>query len=306
MHINSIFRPFLPLAVLVFGLILSTAGTAADEIKYKPFILAQSNADGDMSAIVNTVKNKLTAQGFKIAGQYSPYADTTILIVTSDTLRQHASQSKFGAFGAIQRVSITKTASGTQVSYTNPTYMSHVYRMNADLADVKAQLVAALGQEHEYGSEEGLDKDELRGYHYKMFMPYFYDRLELAEHGSHQAAVERIEKLLATKKGGVGKVYRVDLPGKEETVIGVSLAGPGDNDCSGDQYIMSRIDFKQLKASGHLPYEILISKGDVYALYAEFRIAINFPDLSMIGSNSFASIMCAPSAIQEALTGISK
>ena len=72
-------------------------------------------------------------------------------------------------------------------------------------------------------------------------------------------------------------------------------------DCSGDKYIMSKIDFKALKSTGHLPYEVVISKGTVYALPAEFRIALSFPDLSMMGSNSFASIMCAPTAINEAL-----
>ena len=65
---------------------------------------------------------------------------------------------------------------------------------------------------------------------------------------------------------------------------------------------MERIDFKPLKSSGHLPYEMVVSGGKVYALPAEFRIAINFPDLSMIGSNRFASIMCAPGSIEEALT----
>jgi hypothetical protein len=65
---------------------------------------------------------------------------------------------------------------------------------------------------------------------------------------------------------------------------------------------MDQIDFKKLKSTGHLPYEVVISKGTVYALPAEFRIAISFPDLSMMGSNSFASIMCSPTAIHEALT----
>jgi len=91
------------------------------------------------------------------------------------------------------------------------------------------------------------------------------------------------------------------MAGKDETVIGVSMSGPGDLDCSGDKYIMGKIDFKKLKSTGHLPYEIVISKGSVYALPAEFRIALSFPDLSMMGSNSFASIMCAPTAINEAL-----
>ena len=37
------------------------------------------------------------------------------------------------------------------------------------------------------------------------------------------------------------------------------------------------------------------------ALYARFRIAISFPDLSMMGANSFMNIMKSPEAIREAL-----
>ncbi|MCW9039002.1 MAG: hypothetical protein OQJ76_00765, partial [Rhodospirillales bacterium] len=67
-------------------------------------------------------------------------------------------------------------------------------------------------------------------------------------------------------------------------------------------YIMSQIDFKPLRSSAHLPYEMLVSGGKVYALYARFRIAINFSDLSMMGSNSFMSIMECPTTIERALT----
>jgi hypothetical protein len=45
-----------------------------------------------------------------------------------------------------------------------------------------------------------------------------------------------------------------------------------------------------------------VSDNKVYALYARFRIAINFPDLKMVGSNSFVNIMCAPNAIEDALS----
>jgi len=155
----------------------------------------------------------------------------------------------------------------------------------------------------EFGPDEGVAAKKLRDYQYKWLMPYFDDRLELADYGNQQIAINKVEAAMsAGNKGGVKKVYRIDLAGKEETVIGVSMAGPGNLDCSGDKYIMDKIDFKKLKSTGHLPYEVVISKGVVYALPAEFRIAISFPDLSMMGSNSFASIMCAPTAIQEALS----
>lgn len=46
---------------------------------------------------------------------------------------------------------------------------------------------------------------------------------------------------------------------------------------------------------------MLVSGNKMYALYARFRIAVNFPDLKMMGANSFFKIMCAPDAIEGAL-----
>jgi len=287
--------------LVLFALGFLIAGVSVAENTLKPFVMA-SISKGDVTTIAQNTKQKLTKAGFEIAGEYSPYTDTQIVIVTNDRLKKHAAQSEHGAYGAAQRVTITKTGDEVQVAFTNPVYMANVYRMKEDLQDVRKALAAALGDKGEYGPEDGLTKEDLREYHYKFLMPYFYDRLELASYKSYEQALEKVEQGLAKGKGGAKKVYRIDIPGKKESVFGVSLSGPKDVDCSGDKYIMERIDFKKTKSSGHLPYELIVTGGNVYALYAEFRIASNFPDLSMIGSNSFASIMCAPTAIQDALT----
>ncbi|MFO7603151.1 MAG: hypothetical protein R6X06_04965 [Gammaproteobacteria bacterium] len=287
---------------IIAGLLfLFAAGGVVAETLHKPFIQATA-IDGDVAQVVTTVKQKLTDAGFEVVGEVSPYADTTIVVITNDALKANAALTEYGVFGAAQRVTVTSAATGIQVGYTNPVYMAHAYRMEQDLADVAAALGSALGHQGEYGPEKGLSAEALRKYHYKFLMPYFYNRLHLASHKSYEAAIATLEKNLAARAGGVAKVYRVDLPGMEKTVIGVHMSGPENNDCSGDQYIMSRIDFKEVKSSGHLPYEIVVSGKNIYALPAEFRIAISFPDLSMMGSNSFASIMCAPNAIEEALT----
>lgn len=288
--------------LMVGASLLYAASSIAADIKLKTYILAERKT-GDVAAITVATKTKLSKAGFEIVGEYSPYDTATILIVTNNGLKENAANSDFGAFGATQRVTITRSGNEVQVAFTNPTYMSHVYRMKSDLADVTSKLKSALGDQGEFGPDEGVTVKDLRDYQYKWLMPYFDDRLELADYGNQQIAIEKVEAILAkNNKSGVKKVYRIDIAGKEETVIGVSMAGPDDLDCSGDKYIMDKIDFKKLKSTGHLPYEVVISKGSVYALPAEFRIAISFPDLSMMGSNSFMSIMCAPLAIQEALT----
>lgn len=272
------------------------------ETLLKTFILAETKT-GEMTTIVNETRDKLTGAGFEVVGEYSPYSDATIIIVTNDALKQNAAASEFGAFGAMQRVTVTKVKDQIQVAFTNPTYQSHAYRMQSDLSDVASQLKQALGDQGEYGPDKGLTTKKLRKYHYKWLMPYFDDRIGLMTYKTYEEAIEKVEAALQSdNKGGAKKVYRIDVPGKQETVVGVSLSGPDNVECSGDQYIMDRIDFKDIKSTGHLPYEIVISGNKVYMLPAEFRIAISFPDLSMIGSNSFASIMCAPDAIQTALT----
>ncbi|MGB5304643.1 MAG: hypothetical protein WBO57_00205, partial [Gammaproteobacteria bacterium] len=72
----------------------------------------------------------------------------------------------------------------------------------------------------------------------------------------------------------------------------------------GDEFVMSRIDKSRPRHTAHLPYEIVVSDGTAYALYARFRIAINWPHLPMVASKTggtFMSIMCSPGAIEEAL-----
>ncbi|MEN8800686.1 MAG: hypothetical protein ABF297_01805 [Thiogranum sp.] len=265
-----------------------------------PFVLA-STSSGEVGSVSSEVKSKLTGSGFEIVGEYSPYDGAHIVVVTNDTMKEHAAKSDFGAYGAIARVSITRNGDVTEVVYTNPEYTAAAYRMAGDMADIRAQLAGALGAEKDFGSEKKLTAAKLRKYHYKFAMPYFDDQSELAKYGSQAEAVQAVEDSLAAGKGATAKVYRVDIPGKDETIFGVALKGEDSEDCSSDQYIMGKIDNSSPRHTAHLPYEIVVSDGVPYALSAKFRIAINWPHLSMMGEGSFMSIMCAPDSIEKAL-----
>lgn len=279
--------------------LLFTAGAQAAET-YKPFVLAYKTG-GDMNTVVEEVKQKLTAGGFEIVGTYVPYETATIIAITNDAIKQTAAKTEMGGFGAAQRVTVTRVNNEMQISYTNPTYMAHAYRMDGDLKGVTAQLQQVLGKQEEYGPAEALSAKELRKYHYMFGMEYFDEPSELADYKSYDEAVQKVEDALAKGAGGVTKVYRIDIPGKKQTVFGVAMKGEGDKKYMDDAYIMSEIDFKPLRSTGHLPYEMLVVDDKVYALYARFRIAINFPDLSMMGKHSFMNIMDSPDAIKEAL-----
>lgn len=282
-------------AVLLFG---ATNALAADVI-LKPFVLASKGAGTVVEKVAQT-KAALTAAGFTVVGDYSPYPETEILIVTSDALKKNAEASEHGGYGAVQRVSVTKAGNDVQVSYTNPIYMANVYRMESDLSGVATGLAGALGKAEEFGAK-GMTAKQARKYHYMLGMEYFDEPSKLAEYGSYAEAVAAVDAKLAKNGNGVSKVYRVDIPGKKESVFGVALKGSGASKAMDDKFIMGEIDFRDLKSSAHLPYEFLVSDNKVYALYARFRIAISFPDLSMMGKNSFMNIMDSPEAIRLAL-----
>jgi hypothetical protein len=290
-------RTVIGLAAASAALIMNISLAQAEGLK--PFVLGTEPQKADPAQVAVDVKTALQAQGFEVVGSYDPYPNATVVVVTSGDLKAKASKSDFGGYGAIVRVAVTKVKDKVQVSFTNPPYWAAAYRMTDGLEDVKAKLEAALGKQKEFGSKNGLTEKELRKYKYTIGMEKF-DSLgdhKLAEYKSFQEAISAVEAGLATGKAGVTKVYRVDIPGKEEAVFGVAIVkGKG-----ADKYIMDYIDFGDVKSTAHLPYEILVSGNKVYHLYARFRIAISFPDLSMMGSNSFMSIMSAPGAIKDAL-----
>jgi hypothetical protein len=256
-----------------------------------------SRGPGALAPAAEAAKAKLEAAGFEVAGLYAPYPGAIVLAVTSAELKAAAAQSRFGAYAAAQRVSVTELGGEVQVAYTNPVYMAAGYRMKADLAPVAASLAAALGRLEEYGPKDGKSAKDLKGYHYMMGMEYFDDPVKLGKFETQAAALEAIEAGLAAGRGGARKVYRIDVPGSDETVFGVALS----EGCSSDAFIMKEIDFKPLRSTGHLPYDLVVSGGEVFSLHGRFRIAVNFPDLSMMGKNSFMGIRCAPGAIEGAL-----
>jgi hypothetical protein len=288
-------------AALCVALAVPAAALAGEEGRMKPFVLA-SKGPGEIARTVADTKVRLAAAGFAVAGSYSPYPDATVLVVTSDELKAAAAaEERFGAFGAVQRVTVTRIGDEVQVAWTNPRYMASAYQMRTDLAQVAAGLERALGAAEQFGPKDGKTAKELRGYHYMMGMPYFDEAWKLAAFPSQAAALEALEAGLAAGRGGTSKVYRVDVS-PDASVVGVALT----DGCGADAHVMKEIDFKPLRSTGHLPYEVVVEKGVVWALHAKFRIAVNFTDLSMMGDHSFMRIRCAPDSIEGALAAAAR
>ncbi len=304
----NIIKRIKSVAVLAAVLLLPLAGGVQAAEYFKPFVLA-SNGPGDFAAKVEETKAALTGAGFQILGAYSPYSNTfvdnaEVIVVTNDELKKTAAMSEYGGFAAPWRVAVTQVGNDIQVSYVNPIYLANAYRLKSDLNGVSAALKKALGEQETFGANKGKTARKLRKYHYTFGMEYFDDVYNLAEYDSHQQAVATVEKNLAAGLGGVTKVYRLDLPGKV-TVFGVARkAKDKDHEDMDEQHIMSVVDFGELKGTAYLPYEIMVDGNKVIALHMRFRMAVHYPDLKMMGSNSFMNIMPSPNAIYKALVAV--
>ena len=268
-----------------------------DGSKLRPFVLGLTTT-GDMAKIVTATKKRLTDAGFEVVGEYSPYNKATIIIVTNNTLKSQAAKSEFGGYGAAVRVSVTQASGKVQIAYTNPYYTHNIYRMNGNMSSVANDLAKTLGKQKVYGSNTGIAAGDLRDWHYMFGMPYFDDHITVSKGSSYASLVKTIDKNLTSGKSGASKVYRIDIPGKNETVFGVGIA-KGDG---ADRTVMGNIDVAGVKHSAHLPYEILVSDKKAYMLNGKFRIALSFPDLTM---GQFMAISGAPDATETTMKSIS-
>ena len=282
--------------VLLPALLLLSSVANAEQPWLKPYNMASQNS-GSMEEVAKSTASALSSGGFTVVGTLQPYAGATVIAVTNDALKKAAAKTDFGGYGAVIRVAVTKVGDKIQVSYVNPAWMAASFRMKSDLSAVNKQLASALGGGTPYGAENpGWKADQLDEFHFTVFMPYFDDPFELAEHDSYDAAIKAVEAGLAAGKGGTAKVFRVDIPGKKQTLFGVGLTKASG--VAGDEHIMKLIDGADMKQTAHLPYSMLVSEGNVYALHAKFSIANAFPDLDM---GTFFKINDAPDAIEAAL-----
>jgi len=292
-------------ALLAVTLALAAEASFAQEETYRPFVLASSGHSTLEDATQDTLE-RLESAGFSVAGQYSPVNGTNVIVVTSEELQAVATETGRGAYAAAQRIAASQTEAGVEVGFVNPLYIQHAYRLEGDLQAVYDSLTAALGFEAYCGAgNKKMTAAKLRKYNYMMGMQKFDDPSELGSFESHEAAVAAVEAGLAREGDGLTKVYRIDLPGGDQTLFGVGMKATGEEDKNIDEdYQLQIVDFEGCRKRAYLPYEILVSGGSVEALHMRFRMAVHFPNLSMMGKHGFTKLMPFPGAIEDALKSL--
>jgi hypothetical protein len=274
----------------------------------KPYILASTATD--MAVAKEQAKANLEEAGFTIAGEYMPVEDNSRwIIIVSHSELDKAVKSVGGltGFASTLRVGITTETAGVNISYTNPTYWGNAYfrddfpKVEVNYKAVSEAFKTALNsigtkKDSPFGSEEGVELEDLRNYQYMFSMPDFDDTKEFGDFDNYEAVIVQIEKSMKWGKPGVTLVYRHDIPGTKLSLFGFALSG-----ITGETNFMPKIDITSPKHTAFLPYEFLVMDNEVHMLHGRFRIALSFPDLTM---GTFTKIMSTPGNIEDLLKQI--
>lgn len=291
--------------LLVPALLLASTLSLAAET-YQPFVLASVN-ETTLEAQTEATIGALEQAGFTIAGQYAPLDNANVVVATNDELLDIASSSDRGGYAAGQRIGIAERNGKIEVVFVNPQYLQYAYRLEGDMKPVLERLSSALGNQESFGAEKKMTAKKLLKYNYMMGMQKFDDPSELGTFDSHEAAVNAVEAGLAREGDPLTLVYRIDLPGKNQTVFGVGMKATSDNEDEVDideSHQMAIVDFEGPSKIAYFPYEVLVNDNNIEALHMRFRMAVHFPDLSMMGAHGFTKLMSSPGATEDALEAL--
>lgn len=292
--------------VLVIG--LTTA--AGQEGNLQPYLLHQVTT-GNLTQTADQVAASLEAAGLQVLGRYQPAGDSLrlVLAITGDDLLAAVADGKPSAgFAAALRVAITRQDGQLVVSSQNPHYWANAYFQSdypavAGRIDAFTELLVKTlsgdqsGGGSAFGSDQDLDADDLRRYHYMFGMPYFEDLVELATFPSFDEAVATIEANLASSQVA-HQVFQVQVPGKAIRLYGIALGGE-----RGEGRFLPIIDIADQKHTAFLPYGLLVMDGEVVMLHGRFRIALSYPDLTMA---TFTKIMATPGDIKKMMQALTE
>ena len=284
--------------IIIVALFLAGWAHAAEGLQ--PYLLLDETR-GNSRVNLTELKEGLEEEGFVVLGSYEPAEDSRrkVLSFTHPKLLKVVSGLRETAgYFSVWRMALTEAETGTEISLQNPEYWGNAYLQDeypvaeSTVKELISRLLDAFGSGSSniaFGSSQEFSAGDLREYHYMFSMPYFEDQVELGEFESHNQALETIETNLRNSENCI-KVFRQTVKSQETVLYGIGLKG-----ATGEGHFLPIIDIAEHKHTAFLPYELLVNGKKVYMLHGRFRIAVSFPDLTMM---TFGKIMSTPGDIE--------
>lgn len=288
---------------IIFIILIVVTNLPAQNLQ--PYILA-ATSDAALSEVSEAVKTNLIAAGLDVIGEYSPAKDNNriVLIITCDELKEAVKTTGgLTGFASALRVALTDEDGTINISYTNPIYWGNAYFGNnynavqSNYFTVTEKISSALfklgdSKNIPFGTEDGLTEKSLRKYRYMFGMEKFENVAKLNEFDSFEDAVNAIDGKLANSEN---LIYSVEFPEEKLKLYGIAVGGE-----KGEEHFLPIIDISTPKHTAFLPYELLIVDKKAVIMHGRYRIALSFPDLTMM---TFSKIMSTPGDIKKTLKG---
>ena len=284
--------------IIIVALFLAGWAHAAEGLQ--PYLLLDETR-GNSRVNLTELKEGLEEEGFVVLGSYEPAEDSRrkVLSFTYPKLLKVVSGLRETAgYFSVWRMALTEAETGTEISLQNPEYWGNAYLQDeypvaeSTVKELISRILVAFGSgssNKAFGSSQKFSGEDLREYHYMFSMPYFEDQVELGEFESHNQALETIETNLRNSENCI-KVFRQTVKSQQTVLYGIGLKGN-----TGEGHFLPIIDIAEHKHTAFLPYELLVNGKKVYMLHGRFRIAVSFPDLTMM---TFGKIMSTPGDIE--------
>lgn len=249
----------------------------------------------------------LQTNSFTVLGSYSPSNKSTLKVIAftrTDLQEAVVKVADRGALAAVFKVGLVSLNGKITTSYTNPEYILRAYLRDdyniykGTFQKIDTDLKTAFSTiGREFKPFGGVVKAEnLKKYHYKIMMPYFTDPIMLNEFPSFEKGKKIIEDNLKAKKGETVLVYKLIFEKENIAIFGIGL----QNNVKGEAHFLPIIGENNIAA---MPYEIILQDKKATMLHGKYRLALNWPELTM---GTFMKIMSTPGDIEDVLKTLCK
>lgn len=262
--------------------------------------------DKSVTEVGQEVTQLLNKNGFDIVGTYHPENNDQMLVIcfTNNNLKTLSLEfPDRGALGSVLKASVFMQNEKSTLSILNPEYMFMAYwgqQLNGQenqlsaLSESVKNTFAKMGTLEPFGGS--VDKDNLPGYHYKIFMPFFTDPDNLGTFASFEEGLNIIRKNLADHKMNTQLVYEQVFPDQKIAVFGIGLM----DSSTGEPHFLPIIGESHIAA---MPYQIILQGNKATALPGKYRLALYWPELTM---GTFMKIMKTPGQIKDVLESLTE
>lgn len=258
----------------------------------------------------NQQLQELIAQnGFDLLGQYHPEnnADLTVLAFTNDDIKKITFGVKDrGALASVLKIALVNQQGKTNLYLLNPEYIFQAYlRKEMDKSSIKLPLLKATDKIKDAlelyatipnGVGGNIDQDDLRSYRYMFGMERFSNPVELNEFTSFQQGVKTITANANNGKADTKLIYQLIDESSQTAVFGIGLL----NKEKGEPHFLPIIGEDHAAA---MPYEIILQGKTATMLHGRYRIALHWPELTMV---TFSKIMSTPGEIEDQLKALTE